>query len=185
MPERGTCAGVASAELETERLPICRPAFDGENASCAVQLAPVASEVEHVVNPSLNWLEGESARSASATKPVLVKVTVCDVPVSPTPVVAKLRDAGCTCIEPAAPPVPVRDAVAAATNADEVTVRAPVTIPFAEGAKTTPVEQLVPAPRAEAQLFCTRLKGGETESASPLAATPLVLVMIAVCAALT
>ena len=52
MPERGTCLGPARFELEIVRLPVCCPAFDGEKATCAVQLAPIASDDVQVVDPS-------------------------------------------------------------------------------------------------------------------------------------
>lgn len=52
MPERATCIGVARVELEMVRLPVCCPALDGENATCAVQPAPTASVDAQVVDPS-------------------------------------------------------------------------------------------------------------------------------------
>jgi hypothetical protein len=115
---------------------------------------------------------------------LFVKTTFCVALVPPTPVVGKARDAGCTRTEPAAPPIPVREVVAAVTNAEELTVSAPVTTTFAVGVNTTPVEQLPPAARVALHVFRTRLKGDGTESARPLAAMLLVFVMVAVCATL-
>ena len=74
----------------------------------------------------------------------MVKTTFCAALVTPTPVAAKERDAGCTRTMPADPPIPVREAVAAMTKAVELTVSAPVTTPLALGVKTTPAEQLAP-----------------------------------------
>ena len=91
--------------------------------------------------------------STRDTEPLFVRVTVKDAPVLPTPVDGKLSDAGCIWTEPAAPPVPVNDAAAAVTKADELTVRAPVTTPFAVGVNTTPTEQ--PAPAARTSRRCS------------------------------
>jgi len=184
MPESDTCVVVARVELETVRLPACWPALDGEKAICAAQLAPTASAEGHVVEATWNWLEVESVSPASVRVPLLVSMTFCAALVPPTPVAAKERDAGCACTEPAAPPIPVREAVAAMTNAVELTVSAPVTTPLAVGVKTTPVEQLAPEASDALQVFWTRLKGGPSESARPLAAALFVFVTITVWAAL-
>jgi len=77
--------------------------------------------------------------------PLFVNTTDCVVLAPPTPVTGKESDVGCTCTEPAAPPIPFREAVAAVANAEELMVSAPVTTPFAAGVKITPVEQLPPA----------------------------------------
>jgi hypothetical protein len=84
---------------------------------------------------------------------MFVRVTFWVALIPPTPVVGKVRDAGCTCTEPAAPPIPVREIVAAVTNAEELTVSAPVTTSFAVGVKATPVEQLPPAARVVLHVF--------------------------------
>jgi hypothetical protein len=81
-----------------------------------------------------------------------VRVTVCGELALPTPVAEKLRDPGCTCIEPAAPPIPESVAVAAMANDEELTVSAPAMTPLDVGVKTTPVEQLPPAARMEPQV---------------------------------
>lgn len=106
-----------------------------------------------VVDPSRKPVEVESESAVSGMGPLFVKATFCAGAEPPTPVIAKLREAGCTCTEPAAPPVPVRDTVAAVTKADELTVSAPVTTPFAVGEKTTPLEQLPPAARVVLHVF--------------------------------
>lgn len=85
--------------------------------------------------------------------PLFVNTTLCAPLAPPTPVAAKERDAGCTFTEPAAPPIPDREAVAAVTNAEELTVSAPVTTPFAVGVKTTSVEQLLPAASVALHVF--------------------------------
>ena len=82
-----------------------------------------------------------------------MSVTVCAALVEPTPVDWKARDAGCICTEPAAPPMPVRTALAALVKDDELAVRAPVTTPFPAGVKTTPVVQLAPAASVDEQVF--------------------------------
>lgn len=84
---------------------------------------------------------------------MFARATFCVALLPPTPVVGKARDAGCTCTEPAAPPIPAREVVAAVTNAEELTVSAPVTTPLAVGVKTTPVEQLPPAARVALHMF--------------------------------
>jgi hypothetical protein len=184
VPDSDTSAGAASDELEKVRFPVCAPASKGENATCALQLAPASSDTPQFVDPSLNWLEAESATPAKDTEPLLVKVTARYPLVFPTPVIGKFSDVGCTWIDPAAPPVPLRDRVAAVTNAEELTVSAPVTTPFEVGVNFTPAEHEAPAASVELQLFCTKLNKEETESTRPLAATLLVFVMVAVCAAL-
>src|ERR1700722_2477955 len=115
--------------------------------------------------------------AASAIDPLLLTVTVCAALVLPTPVVWKISVAGRSWIEPAAPPMPVRTALAAFTNDFELTESEPVTVPLPNGANMTPGEQLAPAASVAEQVFCTRLKLDEVESATPMAATVLVLVI--------
>jgi hypothetical protein len=153
MPERVTCALEARVELEAVRAPDCWPALVGEKATCAVQLSPGASVDVQVVDASRNWLEVESANSVSGMAPLFVKTTIFAGLALPTAVVGKARDTGCTCRDPAAPPIPVREAMAAVTNAVELTVSAPVTTPFLVGVKTTPAEQLAPGGRVGLQVF--------------------------------
>lgn len=114
----------------------------------------------------------------------MVRVTVCPPLRLPTPVIAKVRDAGCICTEPAAPPMPVRTALAAMAKDDELAVRAPVTTPFPAGVKTTPVVQLAPAGSVGEHVFWTRLNGEEVDRARPMAAELFVFVTVAVCDAL-
>ena len=118
-----------------------------------MQLAPTASDDVQVVDASWKPVEVESESPVSGMGPLFVSATFCVALEPPTPVVGKTRDAGCTSTESAAPPVPVRDTVAAVTRADELTVSAPVTTPFAVGKKTTPVEQLPPAARVVLHVF--------------------------------
>lgn len=82
-----------------------------------------------------------------------MSATFCVALAPPTPVAEKERDAGSICTEPAAPPIPVSDAVAAMTKAEELTVSAPATTPFAVGVKLTPAEQLPPAARVALHVF--------------------------------
>jgi len=49
----------------------------------------------------------------------------------PTPVVGKVKSEGCSCREPAAPPIPVRRTVAAFT--EEAIVNEPAEAPFVVG----------------------------------------------------
>lgn len=153
MPEKATCAGVARVELETMRLPVCGPELKGEKAICAMQLAPTARDDVQVVDASWNWPEGESVRPPSVKAPVFVRVAFCVELVPPIPVVGKARDAGRTCTEPAAPPIPVRETVAAVPKPEELTVSAPVITPVAAGVKTTPAEQLPPTARLALHVF--------------------------------
>jgi hypothetical protein len=147
-----------------------------------MQLAPGARDSPHVLLASLNPEETDKAKSDSITPPPeFVIVTVAGLLVAPTPVVAKVRSAGRIWTEPVAPPIPLSTATAGVLTVDELTVSAPVQVPLVAGVKTTPVVQADPAARFVPHVFCVRLKGPETITASPLALIPPVLEMVTVC----
>ena len=185
IPVRGTVATVANTLLARLRLPVCAPALAGANSTPTLQLAPAASDVPQVFCASVKPGDTVRARSASATAPLeFVTVTVTAVLVVPTPVTGKLTCAGSNWTAPVNPPVPLSATVAAVIAEVELALNAPVKIPLDMGVKTTPVEQLAPAPRLVPQVFCARLNGPETASAKPLATVPPVLVIVTDCGAL-
>ena len=63
----------------------------------------------------------------------MVRVTVWVALVVPIPVGGKVRDEGCINTDPAAPPIPVSTMLAGLVNDEEVTVKAPATVPFVIG----------------------------------------------------
>jgi len=101
----------------------------------------------------------------------------------PTPVVGNVSEPGWICIDPAAPPIPSRAAVAASAKVFVVTDSIPLTRPFVAGVKITPIEQLPPGARLELQEFCVTLKDSEAATANSVAVTSLLFVIVAACAA--
>ena len=157
IPLSGIDAPVVTVLLVTVRLPICAPAAVGANSTPAVQLNPGPSVAAQVLFTSWNPDGTASARPLRlVTVPELVTVTVVELLVWPTPVVAKLIVAGVTPIPAETAPVPLSVTLAGVAIEADVTVNVPVSVPVAVGSKTTPTVQLAPAARLVVQVFCVR-----------------------------
>jgi hypothetical protein len=95
IPERTTVASLLTVLLLMVRFPVCATALVGTNVTPAVQLACGSSEDPQVL--FTNWKPVGTVRTRRSklfTVPELVTVTVVELLVAPTPVVAKLIDAG-------------------------------------------------------------------------------------------
>jgi hypothetical protein len=187
IPDRGTNAPVGSALLLTVRLPLRGPALLGANSTPAVQLAPEASVAGQALFTSLKPAVTARTKFERLAAPLgLVKVTVTGLLSRPTPTSeapeypVKSIKLGCAWTEPGTPPVPLSATLAEAASEGDAMVSVPVYGPLSGGEKRTAAEQLVPAARVEAQVFCVRLNGGVAVSASELAVEPPVLVMLIV-----
>lgn len=137
----------------TVNVPVWRPARVGRKAICTTQAAAGSRDAPQVVDATSKPADADNLRSARRTVPLFVSVTACGVLADPTPMVGNVTDPGWAWTDPAAPPIPTRAAVAGSEEAEEETVKLPVTTPFSEGVKTTFVEQLAPAAKVDPQVF--------------------------------
>ena len=150
-----------------------------------MQLARDASVVGQPLFTSRKPAETARTKLVRLAVPLgLVTVTVTGLLASPTPVSGKATRMGNVCTEPGTPPVPLSGTLADETSAGDAMVSVPLNAPLTLGEKTTPTEQLDPAPSPAPQVFCVRLKGEVAVSVSELAAEPPVSVTVTVCAGL-
>jgi hypothetical protein len=185
IPFSATVAAAGSALLLTVRFPVCAPAAVGANSTLAVQLNPGPRLAAQVSFTRRNPAGAVSVRSVSASaRPVLVTVTVVALLVCPAPVTGKLIVAGVTCTAAASAPAPLSVTLAWLPIAGEATFNVPVAAPVAAGANTTPTEHDAPPPRLVPQVFAVSANPALAVSASCVAASLLVLLMVTVCAAL-
>jgi hypothetical protein len=134
--------------------PVCAPAFAGEKATLAVQLAPAASDVPQVLPVNLKPVLADSARLSSETVVLMFEmVTGTALLVEPAPVIGKLTWAGCICKAPLNPPIPLSATVVDVETEVDAIVNVPASDPDCTGENTTPTAQLAPPARLVPQLF--------------------------------
>ena len=180
MPVSGTCCGLSGALSAIVREPNRGPTDVGVNVTVIVQLAPALTLLPQLLVVAKSP-EAAIFETASATAPVLVRVTVCDALVLPTVCGPNNRKAGETAA--GLRPIPRSGICRGLSGAPSAIVSAPIRGPAAVGVKVTAIVQLAPVVTLLPQLLVAA-KSPEAAIFETASATVPVLVKVTVCGAL-